>query len=306
MKTRSILLLLVMLIISTGISNAQFGALRKAINKQIDNKIDSSADKKAQENRDQQANDQAGQNKPESGSQGNSGPKKGVGMFGGKIDIKYKDNYDFTGRIYMVMEMFDKKGGMKSDNYAYFNEGSKDVGMEMQTVDPKDKKTVINTAIIFDGDSRAFMTLMSGESKFGTISSVPSDSALAAQAKANADKKKSIVTKTGNTKVVAGYKCDEYKVVEPDHEGYSLAWLTKDLKIKSDTRYWGNNQSPSFYDTPGLEGAVMLAMEGYDKDNQLTMKMETKEINEHYKHSISTVGYTFTKMNLGMGRQTKK
>jgi hypothetical protein len=29
------------------------------------------------------------------------------------------------------------------------------------------------------------------------------------------------------------------------------------------------------------------------------MKMETKEINENYKHSVSTVGYPFIKMNFG-------
>jgi len=43
----------------------------------------------------------------------------------------------------------------------------------------------------------------------------------------------------------------------------------------------------------------MLAMEGYDKDNKLEMKMETKEINDNFKHSISTAGYTLMKMNFG-------
>jgi hypothetical protein len=43
----------------------------------------------------------------------------------------------------------------------------------------------------------------------------------------------------------------------------------------------------------------MLAMDGYDKNNNPTMKMETKEINENYNHSISTAGYTFIKMNFG-------
>jgi len=43
----------------------------------------------------------------------------------------------------------------------------------------------------------------------------------------------------------------------------------------------------------------MLAMEGYNKDNTLAMKMETREINENFRHSISTAGYTFMKMNFG-------
>ena len=43
----------------------------------------------------------------------------------------------------------------------------------------------------------------------------------------------------------------------------------------------------------------MLASESFDKNNNPGMKMETKEINEDLAHSISTVGYTFMKMNFG-------
>ena len=44
---------------------------------------------------------------------------------------------------------------------------------------------------------------------------------------------------------------------------------------------------------------MMLAMESFDKNNNPVMKMETKEINEKFSHSISTVGITFMKMNFG-------
>jgi hypothetical protein len=44
---------------------------------------------------------------------------------------------------------------------------------------------------------------------------------------------------------------------------------------------------------------MMLAMESFDKKNMTTMKMETKEINDKFSHSISTVGITFMKMNFG-------
>ncbi len=107
------------------------------------------------------------------------------------------------------------------------------------------------------------------------------------------------ITKTGNTRMIAGYKCDEYKVVEEGKDGYSNLWMTKDVKIKADKRNWGKTGMPTYYNYPGFEGMMMLAMEGYDKDNKLAMKMETKEINDNFKHSISTVGYTFMKVNFG-------
>lgn len=304
MKTRSILLFVAILILLPNVSHAQFGAVRRAINKQIDHKVDSSIEQSAQDERDKKAKEDSEQNN--SGST-NAGPKKGVGLFGGKIDIKYKDNYDFTGRIYMQMSTYDKKDEIKSDFYTYFNANSLDAGIDLQTVDPKDQKTVISTVFIFDNENRAMMSLVNAESKIGIISSLPTDSALAAQVKTKGENtKQPVVTKTGNSRMIAGYKCDEYKVVDPEKAGYSLVWMTKDFKVKADTRYWGKSGMPTYYNYPGFEGAVMLAMEEYDKNNTIAAKMETKEVNENYKHSVSTVGYTFSKMNFGQGGKSGK
>jgi hypothetical protein len=304
MKTRSILLILALMILLPGVSNAQFGAVRRAINRQIDHKIDSSIDKSAQDERDKQAKEDSEQGKNESTEgKDNSGTKRG--LLGAKIDTKYKDNYDFTGRIYMQMETYDKKDVIKSDFYTYFNENNFNAGIDLQSVDPKDGKTVVSTVFVFDHDSRAFLMLLT--TNYGTISSIPSDSALAAQAKAKGDETKPpVVTKTGNSRMIAGYKCDEYKVVNSDKGGYSLVWMTKDFKVKADTRYWGKSGMPTYYNYPGFEGMVMLAMEEFDKNNDLAVKMETKEVNEKFKHSISTVGYTFSKANFGSGGKSGK
>jgi hypothetical protein len=309
MKTRSIFLFLALIILLPNISHAQFGVVRRAINRQIDHKIDSSIDKSAQDERDKKAKEESEQaQKGDTASKGTSPDKtKSTGLFGGKINIKYNDVYDFTGRIYMLMEAYDKDDVIKSDFYTYFNSGTKNAGIDLKTVDPKDGKTVLSTSFLFDHDNRAFMSLLSLEPKMGTISSIPSDSVLAAQAKAQGEKTKApVVTKTGRSRTIAGYKCDEYKVVEPDKGGYSMVWMTKDLKIMADKRYWGTSGMPTYYNYPGFEGAVMLAMEEYDKSNKLTVKMETQEINENFSHSISTVGYKFSKVNFGMGGKSGK
>jgi hypothetical protein len=146
------------------------------------------------------------------------------------------------------------------------------------------------------------MMLIEGESsKTGIISTIPDDSTITAQAKSSRGKpvEQPTITKTGNTRVIAGFKCDEYKIVEADKEGYSNVWMTKDLKIKADKRNWGKTGMPSYYGYAGFEGQTMLAMEAFDKKNNPEMKMETKEINENSPHKISTAGYTFMKMNFG-------
>ena len=304
MKTKILLFLVVFMLMIPNFSNAQGGILRRAINRQIDHKIDSAIDKSAQD----KAKEKEQADKNQSDKTANTGTKgTGRGLFGGKIDIKYKDEYDFTGRIYMVVEMYDKKDVTKSDYFTYFNPESKSAGMEIKVTEPKKEEEAPLSSFIFDIDNKCLMILMeNGDAKTGIISTIPDDSTLAANAKTqnastrNASKEKPpTITKTGNTRMIAGFKCDEYKVVEEGKDGYANLWMTKDVKIKADKRNWGKTGMPTYYNYPGFEGMIMLAMEGYDKDNKPTMKMETKEINENFKHSISTVGYTFMKMNFG-------
>jgi hypothetical protein len=115
MRNKIILLIASFVIITTGISNAQVGnilrnKLNKAIGKEVQNKADSAANKD--------------QNEPQAEG------RRGIGgLLGGKTDIKNNDVYDFTGRIYMIMETYDKKDVSKSDYYTYFNTTTANAGI---------------------------------------------------------------------------------------------------------------------------------------------------------------------------------
>lgn len=301
MKTRSIFLLLVLVILLPASSNAQFGALKRAINKQIDHKVDSAINKSAQDKAKEKA--QSDQNQTDKTSaQDNSTKATGRGLFGGKIDIKYNDEYQFTGRIYMQMETYDKKDVMKSDYYTYYNSNTLNAGIEVLSVNTKQGDKAVPTEFLFDNDNRCFLMLIGNkDSKTGIISTLPSDSAMAAQARnqKGANPEKATITKTGNSRIIAGYRCDEYKIVDAEKDGYSNVWMTKDVKLKADKKYWGKAGMPTYYNYPGFEGAMMLAMESFDKNDKPAMKMETIEINDNFSHAISTTGYTFMKMNFG-------
>ena len=302
MKTKSIFLLLVLVMMLPSRSNAQTWLLRRAVDRKLEHKVDSAVDKsdrdeaKTKQQTDKKQSDTAS-------AQSKGGTKAtGRGLFGAKIDIKYDDEYKFTGRIYMQMETYDKKDVLKSDYYTYYNSNTLNAGIEMLPVDAKQGDKNVPTIFLYDNDNKCFMMLLENSgSKTGMISTLPSDSAMAAQAKnqKGANPEKATITKTGNSRVIAGYKCDEYKIVDPDKDGYSNVWMTKDVKLKADKKYWGKSGMPTYYNYPGFEGSMMLAMESFDKNNKTTMKMETKEINDKYSHSISTVGITFMKMNFG-------
>lgn len=312
MKTRSIFLILVIVILLPATSNAQGWILRRAIDRKIEHKVDSAVDKSDKD--EAKAREQASKNDTTktSGTQKTGTKETGRGLFGGKIDIKYEDEYKFTGRIYMQMETYDKKDVMKVDYNTYFNSNTRNAAIEMLPVDVKEDNKAVPTVFLFDNDNRCFMMLIENkDSETGIISTLPSDSSMAAQAKdmkgtkqeprsnEQSAQSQATITKTGNSRVIAGYKCDEYKIVDPEKDGYSNVWMTKDVKIKADKKYWGKSGIPSYYGYPGFEGAMMLAMDGFDKNNKPTMKMETKEINDNFSHSISTKGITFMKMNFG-------
>jgi hypothetical protein len=283
-------------------SNAQTWLLRRAVDRKLEHKVDSAVDKSDRD--EAKTKQQADKKQSDTASAQSKGGTKatGRGLFGAKIDIKYDDEYKFTGRIYMQMETYDKKDVLKSDYYTYYNSNTLNAGIEMLPVDAKQGDKNVPTIFLYDNDNKCFMMLLENSgSKTGMISTLPSDSAMAAQAKnqKGANPEKATITKTGNSRVIAGYKCDEYKIVDPDKDGYSNVWMTKDVKLKADKKYWGKSGMPTYYNYPGFEGSMMLAMESFDKNNKTTMKMETKEINDKYSHSISTVGITFMKMNFG-------
>lgn len=296
MKTRAIFLFLFLAILFTDISNAQIGVLRRAVNRELDRKIDSAIINSQQEKA--KENEQSGS----TASKDKSTKATGRGVFGAKIDNKYLDEYKFTGRLYTQMETYEKKEVRKSDFYTYFNNTTMNAGIDVQPADYKEGDKAQPMVILFDNDNRTLMMLFAN-SKSGIISTIPSDSAIAAQAKnqKGAAPQSPTITKTGNSKVIAGYKCDEYKVVEADKDGYANVWMTKDIKLKADKKYWSQSGMPSYYNNPEFADDILLAMDEYDKNNDLIMKMETKEINENFNHSISTVGYTFMKMNFGQG-----
>jgi len=302
MKTKSIFLLLVLVMMLPSRSNAQAWILRRAIDRKIEHKVDSAVDKSDKD--EAKARQQASKNDTTktSGTQKTGTKETGRGLFGGKIDIKYEDEYKFTGRIYMQMENYDKKDVVKSDYYTYYNSNTLNAGIEMLPLDAKNGDKTYPTVFLFDNDNRSFMMIVeTKDSKTGIISSIPSDSVMAAQAKTQKETnpEKATITKTGNSRLIAGYKCDEYKIVDAEKEGYSNVWMTKDVKLKADKKYWGKAGVPTYYNYPGFEGAMMLAMDSFDKNNKPTLKMETKEINDNFSHSISTVGLTFMKMNFG-------
>jgi len=115
-----------------------------------------------------------------------------------------------------------------------------------------------------------------------------------------------VVTKTGNSKVIAGYKCDEYTYKEADKKEIVKLWMTKEAVLNVDKRVWSKANMPSAYGYAGFEGMVTMAWENYDEGGKLTAKSEVKEINKNFSHSMSVKGYSLRQMNFNQMQDQKK
>jgi hypothetical protein len=329
MKTSALFLLLACLVIFPETSNGQVGSLlknkmnkvinagAKTANKEIDNQIDTAVNKEADKARQKgeartEAN-RANSNQPsesgEAGGQG-GGDTGGAGfgrLFGNKIDLKYKEDYSFTSRIYMVTEAYDKKDVMKVDLYMYYSATSPSLSVETKSVAANEEgATPVTAVMVLDGENKCFIMLTDVNGmKMGVISAATDENTTTTQTNDKNAKKDTppTFTKTGNSKVIAGYKCDEYSYTDPDDKSKGIVWFTKDAKLKIDKKGWNNTGMATYYGNPDFNEGIILANEAYDEKGTLTMKSETKEINENFPHSVSVKGYTLRQMNLGQGKK---
>jgi len=331
MKTRALFLVFALVLILPASSNGQVGNLLKnklnrAINagvktadKETNKEIDTAVEKgvlNARDKADQRVEENKQNNAVESGdieadkgdsqdsqeNQGQSSADFGK-LFGNKVDLKYKEEYGFSSRIYMVSETYEKKEVIKVDFFMYYSSSSPSVGMETKTISNENGDGAPITAVmVMDGENKSFIMLTDiNGMKMGIISPVPDENSPQTQPDGKPAKKSTppTFTKTGNTRVIAGYKCDEYTYTDVDDESKGKVWFTKDVDLKIDKRGWKSSGMDTFYGSYMFNEGVIMATESYDNKGTLISKSETKEINPTFPHSISVAGYTLRQMNMG-------
>jgi len=328
MKTRT-LSLIVLFMCLPALANAQIGKfiknqaekaatmVAKESEKEAKRKADSiaqaNAEKAAKETsknieQNSQKNKTEGQTTQKQGDQGQGGIDLGK-LVGGKVDLKYNDEYAFASRLLMQTESYEKKGTMKVDFYMFFSGNSPNVGMETKSItDEKGNTTPVASSTVMDGANKCFIVLtdMSG-TKMGIISALPDENSVQTQPDGKPAKKVTppVYTKTGNTKVIAGYKCDEYSFKDTDLKTSGKVWFSKDTNLKIDKRGWQQTGMSAYYGYAGFDGGLIMGNETYDENGKLKMKSETKEINQNFPHTITVKGYSLMQMSQKQGQQNK-
>ena len=205
----------------------------------------------------------------------------------------------------MKTEMYDENDVIKMDYNIYFSANNPDAGIEMKTIASDDDESVaMTTRIIVDGSNKCMIMLTDmGGMKIGMISEIPDENTLETNI---ANDVKPVVTKTGNSKVILGHKCDEYTYKEPGETEWSKLWMTSDAVLNIDKHAWSKAGMPTAYAFPGFEGMVAMAWESYDSEDKLVAKSEVVDINPIYNHSMSPTGYSLRQINFNQMEQDNR
>jgi len=295
-------------LLKKGVSAATQGASR-AIEKTISKELEKAAERKVLEavERSRIASGDTAENTGGylSGRGGGSGGGRSLASLGfgfGEVTLKYDETYRYNGRIVMEMETFDE--GASNGKLLYtilYNDNNLNSAIEMKDANKGEDG---NALFVFDLQNKCFLMLSESEGKkSGIISPIPDEPATEPADPAEPaevvvdDTYMGVYKKTGRSKTIAGYKCDEYVATDPEDELETSMWFTRDMKLKVNNKGMATAGLPGTYSSGYLYGGYMMEMESREK-GKVTSTMVTKEINNSVNVSFDTKGYELVQLNM--------
>ncbi len=272
-------------------------------NEQVDKKIDETLDKveesiesdKAEESEATESSNEARQQKRMAGI------LKGMGMSGDPVP--FDDSYSFSHLIQMNVKNYTKSGKVDDEGVVntLFNPDSKSMAYEVVSGDMAKKgqgKFIIDSKngamIILSEDKGEKTGIVYGISSFfQSIGQTYSNEGLETTDTPETYLANPKVTKTGRSKTIQGYKCDEYTFNDEDTE--SEMWVTTDLKLHSQD-FFNSLFKTSLYSS-GMGWGYPMEITSIDKDSGRKSFMQVTKVDENSGTKFSMKEYQIT--NLG-------
>lgn len=213
------------------------------------------------------------------------------GLFAAESQVKHKDVYSFDGKIVMEMEASDEESEFEGIILytTFINTSNNDFAFDIQTVSENNQSAgEVAMSMVYDNENSVVIRLTNtGEDKVAIVTGFEDEDFM------EEEEDDYSYAKTGKTKTIIGYKCDEYQVEE---EGGSVSiWVSREVPFKPNREQLIKTGLPVQFDGPNGEGMIM-EMESY-KDGVKTGSMIVKEINERASKTISLAGYSFLNMD---------
>jgi len=200
----------------------------------------------------------------------------------GEPSGEYQASYTFTSSVTYSMESAKKPGESQTINYNFGDQVIKmeAVGQLMSS--------------IIDSKNGVMIMLNEKEKTAMVMSTKAMEAAMKQQQMNQGEKPEAKITKTGRTKTILGYKCEEV-LIESDKK--TEVWITKDAGIDvSNTFANMNKTSPSQIPNEAFtEGGMLMEMNGYDAAGKLEMHMIATALSKESK-TINIGAYKITKL----------
>jgi len=210
-------------------------------------------------------------------------------------DAKVDDVFHFDQRFLILVEQVSKKGETEESNEMTYLGQTESMIMGIEV-----EQEGIQTQMIYDLKNSEVLTLMNAAGqKIGT--STPIDQKLIQQVQRDQQisaSKTAEFKKTGKSKEISGYHCDEYAVTNMEDSNTKIAyWMTTESSVDWISEM--SNLSGLTKSMPVLkkgmeypEESAVIQVVTKEKSGEAVI-MTVKEIQTDLNITISTEGYTF-------------
>ncbi|SHN33948.1 Domain of unknown function [Cyclobacterium lianum] len=243
----------------------------------------------------------------ETGESGSAGGNYDFSKIMGSInmDVETESSYNFSGLAVMEITSTDEKG--KAQDPVVFNsflsENPDYFGMEFVEQNRKNDKE--KAVIIMDHKNEATIMLMDNEDgKSSMAFSIDWAGMMDEAARMDEESENPSAMnnadvsfeKTGNTKEILGYTCDEYRVTSEDMEG--TYWLSQSAIVGMES-FWSKNspfvtkkmkaENPEYFNN--LPEGNILEMDFTSKEDESSTQMKMVEIDTGKSSSFDMADY---------------
>ncbi len=223
-------------------------------------------------------------------------------MSGINANVETADNYDFSGYALMEMKSTDEKGKSTDpmDIRSFFSDNASILAMEMLGNENKGKEDG-KMIMIYDFDRNASVILMENDGEksrmaYGFDFEKMSEGIKTEETEDMEENPDFKIEKTGNTKTINGYTCEEYRM---DNEDATVHYWITDNPINENISIWGQNnpminakmknQNHAYYQN--LPKGNILEMFFESKKDKSSAEILVKEINDNETVSFVMADY---------------
>lgn len=274
--------------------------LERKTEEKVDEKIDQTFDK-AEEAVSKKTEDSTSGKSAENQQQRMQGVLKGLGMSGEPVPVA--DSYTFPVKIQMHLESWNGQGKKESDGdfITYLSPGDANFAYEAISGDVGQKGKGI---FILDFKNKASIMLSEEEGKktgvvFGLSSllngELPKEETQPADGSATTSPLLNPhLTKTGRSKKILGYHCEEYHYDNPEENSEGNFWITNELEVKTGDFMGTLFKTASF--SSGIGWGYLMESEAIDKKTKERSLMQVTDINTKINKNFNLKQYQITNM----------